>query len=104
MTDIGEVNEMINLMAEYQRLNTVIQGFRRHPDWALALKTIWKTHPDLFVTLEDGRRAMPEDNARIVFELADQEFIDAIIFRERLTCHSQNANTDQAALDEQVAK
>ena len=75
-----EINPLVAAILELKN-ETKLDQFRRHPDWVAALSRCWEKHREssLFVTLEDGRRGVHSENLLVLRELADQEFIDAII-------------------------
>lgn len=77
MTEVFSNAQSIAQMAIDQ--SKTLSQFRRHPDWGKALARVSTRHPDLFVVLTDGRKAIADENTSRLVDLADQEFIDEII-------------------------
>jgi hypothetical protein len=69
------------LLCHYYQLNKTLRGFRRHPDWQTAFGRMLEKRNDLIVTLEDGRKALSDENAAQILEAADDEFIEELIRR-----------------------
>src|SRR5580765_4934161 len=73
------IKEQFNELLEGQ--NTLWM-FRRHSDWGVALNRAKARHPELFVTLDDGRRALTTEKLALLCKITDREFIEDVIRKE----------------------
>jgi hypothetical protein len=74
--------EFLNVITQtqWQFAEYKLRQFRRHPDYAKALRKVFDTAVDLKTT-PDGKvlDGILDDNTQEWFDRADQEFIDEII-------------------------
>ena len=74
--------DLVNLMKQthWALAEHKLQQFRRHPDYAKALRKVWDTATDLKTT-PDGKvlDGILTKNTELWLARADQEFIDEII-------------------------
>lgn len=69
-----------------------LSQFRRHPDWKAAEQRVIEKHKhQLFVWSKDHNCwALPDENVNVFIEMVDGEFIDEIIYKEKLAAAHRN--------------
>ena len=78
---LAELHTEISFSVEFGKMSKILCGFRRHPDWKAAFQVAIKKYCHLFEKTDDGLIGLPEKNIGLLFDLADQEFIDELVRR-----------------------